>query len=392
MIKMKVNSFVNSLIYLIFLISLLAYETHFHSTCYGYFQAVIIILTSIVFILLLKNENVKNQFGKELAKSEMLILYSIMTILSTLITLLLYSNNRFYTIFIVIMYAFSSFFYFLLLPIYLSYNNEIEKKLFKLIIFFVEIVSVFGILLYFKNGLLGYYLEGKRSGSIYFDPNFFSVVSAIALMLSMSIDFNKVTKIIIFIISILSIIVSGSRGTMLSLLICLLYFIFMNNKKNILKKIFIFIFSAIFFIGVIYFLSKFGFWRMHQGTNGRVEMLIYAFNKIKESPLVGFGFDSVTFLLKKDGFVNTNTHNSLVDNLLRYGVPCTIVYIFIIVKSAWNGFFVQRKQWLNLLMIFLLVNMNTILYSFGGVGFVSMLLTFTLGRASYGGNYVKNKN
>ena len=133
------------------------------------------------------------------------------------------------------------------------------------------------------------------------------------------------------------------------------------------------------------YLDSINFFRTYQGTGGRSEMIEYAFQKIKESPLYGFGYGSTTSILKSGGFGNASTHNSLADYMLRFGIPCLIIYCIIIFEAYVMGASKKKKVYINLMTIFLFLNMNTILYSFGGVGFPSIMFTMFLGISCCGG-------
>lgn len=384
---MKKNNLIHFLLYFIFTISIFSYEVNIHSNFYLYFEIVLVASSFLCFLSMLKYKNYKDLYSKKMFSNPVIFVLTFLMIISTIVSLL-QPNEIFSTIFMVVAYIINIYFYFVLLPTYFKENIVFENKLFKYIVFLITLISLFGLVLYFKNGLLGYYLEGGRSGSIYFDPNFFAVVSLIACILSLKCDFSKKMKFLIFIVSILSIIASGSRGTMLSFFICIVYYVFVKfPNKNVFKKYSIIVLSSVALFCLYNYLNKIGFLRLYQGSNGRTELLKYSFSKIKESPFFGFGFGSISELMHSGGFRVTSSHNSLVDLMLRYGIPTFIVQIYIIAKAFFKNLSKKSDLTVSLLMIVLLVNMNTILYSFGGVGFPSMMLTISLGYNYFGGKY-----
>ena len=120
-------------------------------------------------------------------------------------------------------------------------------------------------------------------------------------------------------------------------------------------------------------------------------MIEFSIHKIQESPVFGFGYGSIVPLLRENGFNNASTHNSIVDFMLNYGLILTIVYLLIILKSFIIGLKMKSDVYVNLMLVFLFFNMNTILYSFGGVGFPSIMFTVFMGLTYYGGYCEKYK-
>lgn len=381
---MKEDKNVNLLLYLILVIALFAYEVHLY-TFYSYIQIILFSLLFLVMLLLMKNKAYKIEFLRNLKKNFSIFwLFSLM-ILSTLMALLFFDYASISTIAIVILYILNTITIFLALPIYFRNNPKFATRFIRLYTALIVPIIIFGIILYFRDGLFGYYLEGNRSGSIYFDSNFFAIISAIpcALIFKQKI-FSKPVSIFLAITSLSGILVSGSRGTMLSLVICMVYYIFIKfPNKKIIKKILL---MSIIIIASIFFfknLENISFLRLDQGSHGRSEMIVFALKELKKSPLFGYGFNAISTMLKNGGFSNSNTHNSLVDFAFRYGYPATFLYILLLFKAFIKSNTNKDKIYINLLLILLYVNMNTILYSFGGVGFPSMALTLCMGLACY---------
>lgn len=385
------NKYINFLVYIVIILSLFAYEIHIYEY-YTYMQLILFCLVLFVFMLMLKKEFYKKEFLSSIKKHTSILVLSVGMVLATLFALINFYENEIYTIVIVLMYIVDIMFFAFMLPIYCKYNKKFEKKLFDMIILIILSLSMFGIILFFNNGLLGYYLEYSRSCSIYFDPNFFAVISVIPCALMLKKEYKKYS-IPILIISIIAVVVSGSRGTMLSLGIAIIYYlIFEFANRKIIKKIVCLILASFLFILFVSFLDSIDFFRAYQGTNGRMEMVSFALVKITESPIWGFGYGDISQILKSEGFNNASTHNSLTDFLLNYGIPCFIIYIFIIGKAFIIAINKNENKHISLLLILLFVNMNTILYSFGGVGFPSMLFTFCIGMLFYKEKNYGNKS
>lgn len=388
---MRENKIINILIYLILIISIFAYENHLYKY-YNYTQIVIFLLLFLVAILILRDKEYFLEFKFNLKRNRIILLLIFIMIMSTLLSLLFFNTSSLKIIFIVSLYATNILILFLVIPIYLKNNKFVVDNFIKLYLILITPIIIFGIILFFHDGILGYFLEGKRSGSIYFDSNFFALICALpCVIMFRKNNYRKSMSIVIFILSFSGIIVSGSRGTMLSLVVCLVYYIFVKyQNKKILKKIFL---MSIVIISAIVFLKNINnipFLRLDQGSHGRSEMIAYTLTKLEESPLFGFGFDSISVVLKDGNFSNSNTHNSLVDFAFRYGYPALVLYIIIIIKAFIKSALNKDKMHINLLLILLYINMNTILYSFGGVGLPSIALTLCMGIACYEQGEMKN--
>lgn len=95
-------------------------------------------------------------------------------------------------------------------------------------------------------------------------------------------------------------------------------------------------------------------------------------------------YGDVGHVLKDGGFSVSTSHNFLADTAIRYGVITTVLELYIILKAAVISISKKNSTFICLLLISLLVNTNTILYSIGGVGFPSIMLTLSIGYALYG--------
>lgn len=218
-----------------------------------------------------------------------------------------------------------------------------------------------------------------RNASILYDANFCANILGCGftlLIIDRKIEgFKKIAYLMLLTYAIYR---TGSRGTLLSLVVCIFMYVIIFSKLKIYKKISLIIIMIIISIYVYGYLDSVDFFRTYQGSNYRGEMWQWAAKMIMKSPFVGYGYASVGNLLLEAGFVNTSTHNSLLDFAFSYGIPATIVYFVILSKALYNGAKNGDRR-LFLTMLFMLINSNTILYSFGGVGLSSILFTILLG-------------
>lgn len=385
----KKSNLIEILIYLILLISLFAYEANVYKY-YSYIQIILFGIILFTFLACMKNKIYNQMFCKHLKSNKIILLLCFLMSFNTLLCCLIYRISI-TTFFIVLLYTVNIMFFYFLIPTYFHENKDFTEKFTNSIIIIISILSLFGIILYFHNGLLGYYLEGGRSGSIYFDSNYFALVACVPLILLLRKKYKLIIKLFIALIAIGAMLCSGSRGTMLGVGIGIIYLIFVKfPSKNKFKKLLVIIISIIAMYSFFLYLERISFLRIDQGSHGRLEMFSYAINQMKKSPIIGFGFGSISESLMEGGFVNTNTHNSLIDFAFRYGYPCLAIYLLLILKIIFKSFKDKKYLDIDILIIVFLVNMNTILYSFGGLGIVSIILSICLGiLGCYGG--VKNE-
>ena len=147
-------------------------------------------------------------------------------------------------------------------------------------------------------------------------------------------------------------------------------------------------------IGAIIYLNSINFFRLKQGSNGRIQMITYALETTTDRPIVGYGYGMVGEILSKAGFLNSSTHNSLADFAVGFGLPAVIIYIVYIAQSIFRGVKNRKNIGVICAVICLSINMNTVSYVLGGVGIASMLYTILLGLcrvSNDGGSNEKNK-
>ena len=145
---MKESKFVNILLYLILLISLLSYENHLYSY-YTYTQAVLFALLLLATAIILKNKAYMKEFINNLKHNLIIISLFIIMILSTLLSLLFFDYASFSSIFIVLLYIINTITLFLVLPIYFRNNQKFSDNFIRLYLILIIPIIIFGIILYF---------------------------------------------------------------------------------------------------------------------------------------------------------------------------------------------------------------------------------------------------
>lgn len=377
--KKKVFSFLSIL--LVFF-SLISYEKNLYKY-YSIFQIVILAITFLFLLLFLKYERelINEKFTKLKNNKTILIIFLMlffMILHTTIASLRVYASIK--GIVSVCGMVISGTVLYLLIPLLDVKYNNIKKNILATLNWFCMILVFMGLLIYFKKNIFGYSLIYGRVASIYYDANFLAMVLAInTIFIIFNNKMLKMYKLFFVPLSIFVIVLTGSRGTLLGLLISIIIYLFFFSKLKLEKKI---IFISFFLLAAYIFvdyLNSLDFFRLYQGSNGRVEMIKYAIEMIKKSPIIGYGYSNISTYLTNSGFQNVSTHNSFVDFFFSFGVLPTFLFIIVIINSVVNALKSKKNPEMITALIFMLFNMNTILYNFGGVGISSLLFTVVLG-------------
>ena len=379
--KVKTIRLFSILLLTVFLLSFLSYEINLYSY-YKYFQIIISIL--IIFISMLIHKMDKRTISEiycQIKQQKLMILMFFLMLCSTIFGLLTTEYLSFFSVFSVLLMFVVFIIVFFEIPIILSKNPKIKNKLFDFIIAIVFILAIIALVVDYKSSFLGYSTEFGRARSILIDPNFFGMLLGVAFLMTLLSFKKKNNKLIICCILGYAIFLTGSRGALVSLIVSITaYYLLFSNMKNY-KKLFILFLLLIIFYFLLNYLFSTDFFRTHQGSNGRFEMISAAFNRIKDYPLTGFGYTSIGPFLLSTGFKNSSTHNSFVDFVFSYGIITSLIYIVSLLRIILIS--IKSKNENLLILLFMIINMNTILYNLGGVGISSLLFTLILGILNY---------
>ena len=381
MIKKK-NLYIGLIFSAIFF-SMIAYENHIFGKYYSKLQFIVTgIIFAIFFIFMIYEKKLKKSFSKIVNKNICLLFMFALMIISTILGFFLYGYNSFMSIASVIGVVICALTTYIIIPLLCLKYPIIEKMIFAFFTGFSFFLAVFAICMKINNNhLLGYSLVNVRNASIYYDPNFLGMILGTAFLYLIIKFENKFIKLMLVIIFGYAIYLTGSRGTILALCVAIFAFLNFFLKMKPLKKVTLLVLIAIIIIYGLRYLYNSDYFRTFQGSNNRAEMWEFALEEIKKSPFFGFGYQSVGNYLLSNGFQNTSTHNSLFDFLFGYGIIATTIYLYFLLKVLVLSLRKLKKEQYKYIfpLIFMLVNSNTILYSFGGVGISSFIFTFVLG-------------
>lgn len=379
--KISKDTILLKLISIIIIMSYLSFEIHIYKNYYKIMQLAISFMILICFFIVGINSSLGKKYMKNIKGNKAVYVLCLLMITSMLVNAVSNNNVTIFDCVTVAIFAFNIIFFYVLLPVFLTEKAENKKSIFKLITALSTVISIIGIAIYLKKGLLGYSLIYNRSASILYDPNFFAILAAVPICIN--VDSKKKMRFVIYIINFIAIITTGSRGTLICLMVTLLLYILIFKKDKLIKKIAILGLLSFVMIIILNYLYTTDFFRLYQGSNGRFEMIIFAIEMVCKRPIIGYGYGTIDVLLKNANFLNASTHNSMIDFIFSFGIIATVIYVYIIIKSLYRGIKNKEEPCVITTMILLILNMNTILYSFGGIGITSLLLTIFLGLTAY---------
>ena len=381
--KIKLKHFYYVMISVVLILSLLSYEVHL----YKYYTISQLFISSFLLLLMLVflkyEKEYKNIFWEQINKYTIIVPMFIFMIVSTIVGLLAYGYNTPVSVVSVAAMFICSYCLFFIIPIICTKYPGIKETILNIINFFCLFLIAIGIIIYFKGEFLSYTNVYGRAASIYADPNFLAMVLTTNMFLNFRKGTHFILKLSIVILSVVMIIFTGSRGTLVGIMITIVFYILIFSKQRMIKKVFISVFLFAVSLSLLNYLVEIDFFRLYQGSNGRFEMIISALEAIKESPIIGYGYASIGKFLIALGYSNVSTHNSFVDFAYSFGIITSLMYIYFLGKVIIIN--IKDKNKINYMctICYMIFNMNTILYNFGGVGISSLLFTLVLGLLNY---------
>lgn len=374
---------------LIILTSTFSYGFHVYNDYYKYFQMVIsclILLTS--FIFLTYETDLKKEVNRIFSKQFYLLIVFLFMIGNTIIGYFMYHYNNLISVVNSVLIVICAIFEFYMLPAICNKYKKIEKNICNTFIYLCFAFSIVSVLIKLGNGsFLSYGLVQVRNASIFYDPNFAAMILGTGFILNIKNNFikNKLLKISFGLVIGFAVFLTGSRGTLLAVMAAIFLYIFIYKKMKFSRRLLLVIFFIIIAFCGMQFLNSIDFFRTYQGSNKRFEMWTFTINHILKNPITGYGYQSVATFLHKNYFTNASTHNSYVDYAFAYGIPSFILFIYLIISTLFSALKNKNEENDKYIMttLFAIINANTILYSFGGVGISSFLFTFFLGLLNY---------
>lgn len=179
------------------------------------------------------------------------------------------------------------------------------------------------------------------------NPNDYALVISFFLFVILikykeSIKYHKKTfYLIMILISLFLIVVSTSRAVIIAVFVSLLFYFYMNRKRNSLIRNIIFIITIIIIsIILINILIKYGLIEFNINSGGsdsiRLNLIKNGLYFLKNTAFIGVGSGNVEHWMSKypKYFVGktTNLHNWWIEVLVDYGIIIFVLYISYLVK------------------------------------------------------------
>lgn len=215
---------------------------------------------------------------------------------------------------------------------YREYNFREYVILKKVIILSGVLVAIYVYVFY--NNML-FVNNAQRLALNDADPNEFAAL----LVLPLFIIFDELTtkkKLIYYLlfgIVLLTILLTGSRGALLSILISILYY-FVKNIK--FRNLIVYILLGMTIIFIVYnLLPENIYFRLFESTSvdnieqGRLYIWRIIFkNIIPDMPIIGFGSGMAGNTIKQYTYFKVGSHNTYFHMILEYGVLGLPVYVY----------------------------------------------------------------
>jgi O-antigen ligase len=179
----------------------------------------------------------------------------------------------------------------------------------------------------------------------------------------------------IVILAGIGVLVGGSRGVVLGLLLTLFLYVFRRFK---IAEIFLLILTIVVSIAIVESFSEdfSSLFRVYKGFNGRDEIWGSAYSVAVEHFWFGVGADTAQAFgsVGSGEAAGRSTHNGIIELSLKFGVIQSILLVAILFASAWKSPLETRSQRLAFFctMFFFAMTM-TRTYHLGGVGIIPLL-------------------
>jgi O-antigen ligase len=187
----------------------------------------------------------------------------------------------------------------------------------------------------------------RLSGNVGLNPISYGQVGAFGIVLSFYFLWNKQKKSIFFnIFLILSIILgfvtlgrAASRGPLLALVLCWLFYIFSKQKKPLISIVILVVIFLLIYILQDFLISAVGaisptletriLASLQDGdSSGRDELYQQGWQQFIDNPVLGS-----YFVLEPESGKGINSHNIIIDALMSFGLFGGLLIIYLIIKS-----------------------------------------------------------
>lgn len=260
--------------------------------------------------------------------------------------------------------------------------------------FFVD--SLFGLKLYSKDNY-SVYSGFKAVAGIFEHPSHLGIFYAYCFVLSLSLRVeSKIYYYVGSFVSLVGAFLTQGRGGLLAitLVLGLMYLKKMGQKHTYMTYLGAVLgLCCLVFVATYFYSYLTSYFRLDQGSSGRLGGWAFAFSLISESPYIGHGYGSPaelterwTLLLRSDygsQIEGAGFHNSFINLAVEYGLPATLTFLVLTAGSLIFGVAGNNRSSWNVLYLTVvsLISMLFVGALPGGARLQTMLLTTFLGMA-----------
>lgn len=211
----------------------------------------------------------------------------------------------------------------------------------------------------------------SRNSSIFFDPNFASAFLGLGALICLCLHKDLRYRFFLFLLFSVGLFLTFSKTAIVALAFSVLIHFFRRLSLIYSTPLILISIISLYFISSTLDLTLF---RMDQGFNERDRLWSFVFDYvINNQNLFGVGSSEATQILSFNGFKNSSTHNYYFDTLLMYGLLPFIFNLFFCFFVIFL-MFIRNSVYLPI-FVFLFIQSNGILISFGGISLLSVILT-----------------
>jgi len=310
------------------------------------FQVLILLVYSVIILRTFKRRNRYFTYIKEILKNNQLLIFFLLLCAVSI----MWSVDKSLAVQRIIAFLLTSY---IAIYFYVKYNTEKFITILYVSFYIVIIVSIFSVLII--PDLAIHRLDAHEGDwrGIFTHKNNLGWFTSLCIIISFSVLNKKVNiyRVAFLLLSLLLLIMSGSRTSWVALsIIIFVYFLIKNLKIN--KKLYYAILVLIVPVVIIFINYLFNNYDFILGLigrdatlTGRINLWAHSFNAILDRPLLGYGFG--TFWDSK--IINEiwtwiwlppHAHNGYVDLLLQLGIlgfsVFIYLYVFYVTKSVYR--------------------------------------------------------
>lgn len=209
-------------------------------------------------------------------------------------------------------------FYFFVYSFYLNLTNKTRENIENIVLYTSVFVNIAHIIYYLiTKERVGYFS--------YFNPNYYGSYLTFIAILSLTKAKKNIKYFLIFLVSMATIVATGSRFSLIAIILALLVYVFLNFKKiyTLILSTLILMYSIGVYKGIFPFIRTDS---ISQYLKLRMDIWYMGIKAIKTNVLLGHGTAYFYYFTNN---VYAHTHNILIELILSYGLIGLLILIIL---------------------------------------------------------------